>query len=104
MDACHFISYLSACSLITSYSPTKTEFEVKWMLCLALSMSRAQRNHLAPGQVIGDVVDPSATPRIVYGDKEVRDGTRLWQTDGENHPGARIEERNASTLYTLAYV
>lgn len=67
-------------------------------------MSRAQRDPLVLGQVIGDVVDPfikSATLKIAYGDKEVTNGTRLRQTDVATQPGARIEGPSASTLYTL---
>lgn len=67
-------------------------------------MSRAQRDPLVLGQIIGDVVDPfikSATLRVVYGEKEVTNGTRLRQIDVANQPGVKIEGRDASTLYTL---
>lgn len=69
-----------------------------------MSQERTPRDPLVLGQVIGDVVDPfikSATLRVVYGDKEVTNGTRLRQIDVANQPRVAIEGRGASTRYTL---
>nr|WDQ39557.1 flowering locus Tb [Iris germanica] len=68
---------------------------------------RVARDPLVLGQVIGDVVDPfikSANLRVVYGDKEISNGTRMKQSVVANQPQIEIEGRDPSTLYTLAMV
>ncbi|ONK72450.1 uncharacterized protein A4U43_C04F19560 [Asparagus officinalis] len=68
---------------------------------------RALRDPLVLGGVVGDVVDPfikSAIMRVVYGDKEVTNGTKLREINVANRPCVTIEGRDASKLYTLVMV
>ncbi|XP_020247772.1 protein FLOWERING LOCUS T-like [Asparagus officinalis] len=72
-----------------------------------MSRDRTPRDPLVLGQIIGDVVDPfvkSASMRVVFGDKEVTNGTRLRQIDVASPPRVTIEGRDASTLYTVVMV
>nr|ALB24942.1 flowering locus T-like 3 protein [Narcissus tazetta subsp. chinensis] len=68
---------------------------------------RVPRDPLVLGQVIGDVVDPfikSMAVKVLYGDKEVSNGTRLRQSVVANQPRVSMEGRDASKCYTLVMV
>nr|UXD79224.1 flowering locus T-like 5 protein [Narcissus tazetta subsp. chinensis] len=59
------------------------------------------------GQVIGDVVDSfmnSASLRVVYGEKEVNNGSRFRQLEVANQPRVTVEGCDARALYTLVMV
>nr|BDG58486.1 flowering locus T-like protein 6 [Allium sativum] len=68
---------------------------------------RVARDPLVLGQIIGDVVDPftkSVNLKVVYGDKEVSNGTRLRQSMVINQPRVTIEGCDSRTLYSLAMI
>nr|UXD79225.1 flowering locus T-like 4 protein [Narcissus tazetta subsp. chinensis] len=68
---------------------------------------RVPRDPLVLGQVIGDVVDPfikSMAVKVLYGDKEVSNGTRLRQSVVANQPRVSMEGRDASKCYTLVMI
>ncbi|ONK56842.1 uncharacterized protein A4U43_C10F13670 [Asparagus officinalis] len=87
-----------------------SELNSKFLVLLqieSMSRDRTPRDPLVLGQIIGDVVDPfvkSASMRVVFGDKEVTNGTRLRQIDVASPPRVTIEGRDASTLYTVVMV
>ncbi|KAM0947186.1 putative phosphatidylethanolamine-binding protein [Dioscorea sansibarensis] len=69
-------------------------------------MSR-DRDPLVLGQVIGDVIDPFvklASMRVVYGGREITNGTGLRSSSVADQPWVDIQGFNCGSLYTLVMV
>ena len=63
----------------------------------------ASRDPLIEGRIVGDVVDyfdMAAQLRVMYGNREITNGSELRPSQVENQPTVRITGRRGS-LYTL---
>ncbi|KAH7685055.1 Phosphatidylethanolamine-binding protein [Dioscorea alata] len=66
-----------------------------------------ERDPLVIGQVIGDVVDPfvkSVNLRLVYGTKEITNGSGFRNSAVVNQPSVDIRGNDGNSLYTLVMV
>lgn len=69
-------------------------------------MQRDQRDTLRLARVIGDVLDPftrSINLRVVYNNKEVRNGCDLRPSMVINQPRVEVGGDDLRTFYTLVY-
>lgn len=66
-----------------------------------------ERDPLVIGQVIGDVVDPfvkSVNLRLVYGTKEITNGSGFRNSAVVNQPSVDIRGNDGNSLYTLVSI